>query len=601
LTADVLHAGYQQTRTVPTPADVSNPRQAAAFAVNVSEQFLRGSVGRAEQIVRETALLPGQALDLAVPAALNIFSPASPPITYTTPAGGSDYLRQAQLNAAYARFQASARATGPLVLAPPSPPAPPSLTPPAPPPAELPGLVSLEAQVNRALAERDLLPQLQSLRFPMAPQALFEPSPNAFLLPGETTMTIMKGTIQFNGGGANGPQWGGWSESCYSDVPTESPSTMMDKMIKLLGYRMKLSIGPDNPKCQNAVVPYAIKVEDELVLRDSLVRYCIQPGGSPLTNGVQIPPSYATVFAGYNPATINAYNQNLDLELGARVKFQAGLLANGTGAGQVATPMFHGMPILGFANNTVTDPGAIFNRQSAPIGTWLNQLNNMTSYMATAGLGYRNIGGAWYAGNNNGAASTPYGWYYNTQVEMIEFQWLQKNLPGQTFDANGNPSTAGVAPFLLAGTTEQAAKNWPQIGSKIRVKLSGWKSFPVLNGRFAAQVVIPQPTSPALNPYTPVPATPYVWALRILRKVRMPQDGSLPFVNPIAWTAWWPGESFAPGPVWATPNTAPVPPASGSSDLSGYLQYVGNYQYIESKKLGRFFGAERGRQRNRAS
>ena len=81
-----------------------------------------------------------------------------------------------------------------------------------------------------------------------------------FFYPGATMPTIYKGTVEFNSVG-----WGGWSESVYSDVPSETSVSMMDKMTAWLGFRMKLSMGPDAVGCPNPVVPYAVRVEDELV------------------------------------------------------------------------------------------------------------------------------------------------------------------------------------------------------------------------------------------------------------------------------------------------------------------------------------------------
>ena len=152
--------------------------------------------------------------------------------------------------------------------------------------------------------------------------------------------TIYKGTVDFNA-----PDWGGWSESVYSDVNIETSQSMMQKMIQWLRFRMFLSIGPDNSQCANPVVPFAVRVEDELVLRDAFVNYCVPPGSPPVAGSIPIPPSFSVSISGAGPQ-----NQNLDIELGARVKFTSG------GNQQVATPMFHGMPLVGLANLLAAAP-----------------------------------------------------------------------------------------------------------------------------------------------------------------------------------------------------------------------------------------------------
>jgi hypothetical protein len=417
---------------------------------------------------------------------------------------------------------------------------------------------------------------------------------------GSSIMTLYKGTFDMNA-----PGWGGFSESVYSDVPTESAQSMMQKMIALLPFRMKLSVGPDNPGCNNPIVPYAIRVEDELVLRDTTQIYVTSPGGAAVANSVACPGSWTSIpGASSSPLTSTSttpgYNQNLDCQLGARVKF-----TSGTG-GQIATPMFHGFPVGGMAN-TILAPGNgnVFNRQSPPSGLWLQQLQNYVQALAVRGLGFRNIGGAWGGANNqNVPFSGPSDWTYDPSAEMVTLLWLPGQCPvGFAYNAPTPPSPLPTVPPYLSTTTfaSQVLGNWPFQNSRCRLQVRGWKSFPVLNGRWSAQAVAPWLTATAPNDYSPR-VGPYAFALQIKRKVRQPQDVTVPLVNPIVWSIWWPGENLGPNP--GQPFLT-LPPYSGTGTPfptpADFYTAVGQYQYIESKKLGRLWGSERGRQRNRAS
>lgn len=413
----------------------------------------------------------------------------------------------------------------------------------------------------------------------------FLPFSSPSLLEESEMSTIYKGTIDFNSVG-----WGGWSESVYSDVSTETSATMMAKMKGLLVRRMTLSQGPDSV-ATNPVVPFSIRVEDELINRDAYTVYCIAPGGPPIAGGFQIPtPSFSP-----NPATTGLNNNNLDMQLGARIKFTSGASA------QVASPMFHGVPIFGLASQATAQPNTSTSRQAPPNDALLSNYAGMTLYMARNGLGYRNIAGAWNgAGNVPGPSSAPMDWVYNESQQMVELQWKAAQFPGVTFPITPTSPVLTVPPYYPTALVLQASSTWPQINSKCHLQIRGWKNFPVLNGRFAAQIVAPYSSATIPNPYSPN-VGPYQFALRILHKVRQPTDSSVPFVSPIAWAYWWPGEALVTpgGPFDVLPPTFTQP--GGYANQSDWMRAMGQWQYIQSKKLGRIFGSERGRQRNRAS
>lgn len=103
--------------------------------------------------------------------------------------------------------------------------------------------------------------------------------------------SFFKGTIEFNS------VQGGWEESCYA-VGAETPGSMQQKMIGLLAKRMLLSYGPDAAGCTNPVIPYAIRVEDELQQRDAFVTYILPNGAQALGSSATTPPSFYTVDPG---------------------------------------------------------------------------------------------------------------------------------------------------------------------------------------------------------------------------------------------------------------------------------------------------------------
>jgi len=416
---------------------------------------------------------------------------------------------------------------------------------------------------------------------------------------GGSDMSIMKGTIEFNS------EQGGWSESCYSSVPGETIPSMLQKMTGLLGKRMLLSFGQDTPGCQNPINPYAIRVEDTLGLRNSADLFVLPPGAVPNGPFITVPPSYISVSFGFaNPGTIVNSNQNLDLELGTRVRIASGNPL------EYASPMFHGIPFSALSGGASNLANA-FTREASFSPTYQTQLQIYLGYMAAVGLGYRNISGAWnqltgsppVTTNLPGPWCKPTYWYYDPTAEQIILLW--------TAAGNAGPqvgTTAPYAPTLAwqppynstqpSQITLQAPLNYPSIGSLVRVQVRAWKGFQVLNGRWTAEVVGPgtfQIVVPPATTATPVACT---FGLKLHRQVRMPQIPStnVPNVSPIAWNVWYPNQANNTGVnAWAISSSKQAQTPPGFALPQSFC----SIQYVESKKLGRNFGEERGRQRNR--
>lgn len=354
-------------------------------------------------------------------------------------------------------------------------------------------------------------------------------------------MSLYRGTMEFDS------IQGGFSESVYSKDPNETSTTMMTKMRLALASRCALSVTQINTGCLNPIIPTSIKVEDTLVQRDAV------------SQRIDYPPA---TFTGGSDQRQTA-NQNLDLELCARIKYLGG------GQRQTAYVAHHGLPIYAYDGVTPsispTQYGSAFRRLPQPNGNWINRLGDYVVTLARNGLGFRTIAGAW---NDQASGfpltyATPQTWYYNPTVQMIELQWT-------TVGTGSNP------PFFPAGLIAQQPANWPVVGSFCRLQVRKWKSFAVLAGRWAAQVVTPQ--------------TGNAFALRIIRTCRQPTVPTtvVPQVSPIAWQIWSPGQTT-------------VPPALGPSNTPDPIgvAIAGRWVLAESKKLGRHFDEQRGRQRNR--
>lgn len=355
-----------------------------------------------------------------------------------------------------------------------------------------------------------------------------------------SVMSLFKGTMAFNS------NQGGWSESVYSIDPTMTAQTMLQKMDGAMGKRCKLSITKSNTGCNNPIEPVFIRVEDTLVQRDAFT----------ITES-SVRQGFAT---GSDPADTN--NQNLDLQLGARIKYVGG------SSRQIAYVVHHGLPIFAYSGINPSRPeqyGSAFRRYPQPNASWMQQLANYVGYLGQQGLGFRTITGAWNDAATGAplAYASPNQWFYNTAEQMVELQW----------------TTAGAGvlpPNFPAPLDSQKPANWPNVNSVCRLQVRKWKSFALLAGRWAAKVVTPQ--------------TGFAFALRILRRCRNPNIPTdvVPVVSPVAWSVWFAGQNTTPGIL--TPSGAISAPGSALA-----AQWV----FVEDKNLGKLFAVERGRQRNR--
>lgn len=369
---------------------------------------------------------------------------------------------------------------------------------------------------------------------------------------GVAEMSLFKGTMSFN------TLQGGFSESLYDATSQKTQQQMAAAMQLALAARCAMSMTSADIRCLNPIIPVSLRVEDDRYNRDALA--------------VSLPPTTIS-FPVVNGNTPDDY-QNLNLQLGARVAYTGG------SPRQNATICHHGFPIWAAANplnlNPATqEPSPTANwRELTPIPAWLARLRNYLQVLAVNQLGFRTIRGVWNdpIGGGPGPYSRPTKWTYNAAQQMIELQWDNTKVFPQ-WPAN---------PAFLA---EQVPYNWPLQGSaqlqpalaaRTHVQIRGWKGFQVLNGRWASEVVVPQ--------------TGMQFALRILRVCRRPtfSEDTVPFVSPIAWSYWFPGQ-----------NLVPPSAVNGTNVNVTALDLSGVFVFIESKKLGANFELQRGRQRNR--
>jgi hypothetical protein len=356
----------------------------------------------------------------------------------------------------------------------------------------------------------------------------------------DNPMSLFKGTMQFN------TDQGSFSESVYAKSDLLNSQDMMVKMRKVMAQRCKLSVLADNEGCNNPLRPFGIRVEDTLVLRDA-----ISEDASPTLTG----------FTG-GQRKQDTENQNLDLQLGPRIKYVGG------GGRQFATVHHHGMPIYaynGIIPSGTAQFGSAFRRYPRPNSSWLTELAKYMEVLGTEGLGFRTITGAWnhLVTGKPLAYASPTFWQYNTTAQMVELVWATKG-------------AAGDPPYFPAGLVLQAPANWPDVGAICRLQVRGWKGFQVLNGRWSAEVIVP----PGDN----------LFALRIIRRCRLPliPINNVPKVSPIAWQIWSPGETTNPRAFGGTL----------ASNRQGAV-IAGQWAGIGDKNLGKPFGGSVGRQRNR--
>jgi hypothetical protein len=417
---------------------------------------------------------------------------------------------------------------------------------------------------------------------------------------GEAEMTMFRGTILFNSPNGGAPV--GWSESIESTLTSETMLSFQAKMQGYLAYRMALSQGADSVGCLNPLTPVGVRHEDQLVNRDAIT-IPVLPFGQPSQQGAwQCPPSYSPGASG---APLN--NQNLELQLGPRFTIWSGAPQ------QKVSIMFHGLPVYAYnvGGSSLSVPSQqLPQRLGIPNSSWMAKFQALMTYCVQQGLGYRYITAAWNNTNNTpGSFCAPDAWWYNPSLEMVELQWLQTRAPIPASNPQAyylpipvprpsplpTPNFGDPSPYFPAAVQNQAYASWPSLGAKCRLQIRQWKSFRVLQGRSAAQVVTPFTQMIAPNPYTTT-VGPFAFALRIIHKIRQPQDATVPEVSPISWASWFVGQANFNPPVTPTTNyqqnlsiNVPIPTLTNSYQ----------FDFIEAKKLGKPSDLERGRQANR--
>lgn len=190
------------------------------------------------------------------------------------------------------------------------------------------------------------------------------------LPPGDSSMTVMKGSFLYNFG------TGGFSESLYAVAqPNLSYSDMTAKMLSILPYRMALSRTESSQGCQNPLKPFGIRVEDEESAKDSLIT----------TIGPPPYPGYILPVANLN----FIFSQNIIQGKACQLKWCGSLPQ------QQAFTYLHGVALAATDNN-LTDAIAVEELKYAEMSAdYRANLNSYVHQIRAANLGLRFLNSPW--------------------------------------------------------------------------------------------------------------------------------------------------------------------------------------------------------------
>lgn len=375
---------------------------------------------------------------------------------------------------------------------------------------------------------------------------------------------------------------GGFSLSLYAaNPPSPSPgpppapnaptsySAMMAAMLAMKPFRSKLSITPFNGVATNPLLYDAIRVEDERVLRDSLLNTTLQNND----------PGYFSSDPRAAPQLVVAsgslQNENDDLDSAFHVRLS-------DGNGHNADLYIHGVPILALSTSASGVPpiGTMARTGPQVTSTWLNNLVLFCNNMVSNGLGFRFAYTTWtpvgqpqggYPTLGNG---TPVSCWYNFP-----------STPNNTYTFGMASSAPAPLPFsqtnginiqqLLPGTTTITPAP-PAILGKFVAIVRTQKQMRVINGRW-----------PALGFYYAgssgppvIPAGYYVNINRRAANYLTSTNGVFDNNGTIAPEVWSVVQPAPGGP----PFVSTLPPGIQLLELT-------------SKKVGRPFEEQRGRRR----
>jgi len=212
---------------------------------------------------------------------------------------------------------------------------------------------------------------------------------------GGTTLSQMKGTFLFNFG------TGGFSESLHAvNNTTLTYADMRAKMLALLPFRCALSrLAITNVK--NPLVPFGIRVEDELVSRDAF--NSIVPAGA-AGNGFVVPVSTNEIFG-----------QNIRQGNACQLKW-CGLQSR-----QQAYTYIHAVA-LAATDNTLNDSNAVEMLKYAEMSSgYFSALAQYAHQIRLQGLGFRYLDSPWDTPTGPGPNAFPTSVAYNVAGSYYEF------------------------------------------------------------------------------------------------------------------------------------------------------------------------------------